>query len=268
MESKIIVNDRIRIDDIRHTDLHMHTVFCDGKNTPEEMVLSAMEKGLECIGFSGHSYVDFDPECGMDEKNAALYFAEVARLKEKYAGKIRILCGVEQDCFSTVPTDMYDYVIGSVHYLRINDNTQQGGYVYVAVDDEPEMLLNAMQRYFDNDPYKMAQNYFDLETQVADMTGCDIVGHFDLISKFNEKYHFMDEKDPRYIKAWRKAADRLIHQGRIFEINTGAISRGWRTVPYPDQQMQEYIGSAGGRFILSSDSHEAGNIGFGFYSII
>ena len=28
-------------------DLHTHTVFCDGKNTPEEMVLSAIEKGLD-----------------------------------------------------------------------------------------------------------------------------------------------------------------------------------------------------------------------------
>ena len=28
-------------------DLHMHTTFCDGKNTPEEMVLSAIDKGLE-----------------------------------------------------------------------------------------------------------------------------------------------------------------------------------------------------------------------------
>ena len=38
------------------TDLHVHTNYCDGKNTPEEMVLAAIEKGMECIGFSVHSY--------------------------------------------------------------------------------------------------------------------------------------------------------------------------------------------------------------------
>ena len=33
----------------------MHTCYCDGKNTPEEMVQSAIEKGLSTVGISGHS---------------------------------------------------------------------------------------------------------------------------------------------------------------------------------------------------------------------
>ena len=36
-------------------DFHMHTAFCDGKNTPEEMVLRGIEMGLSVIGFSVHS---------------------------------------------------------------------------------------------------------------------------------------------------------------------------------------------------------------------
>ena len=31
-------------------DLHMHTAFCDGKNTPEEMIISGINKGLTTIG--------------------------------------------------------------------------------------------------------------------------------------------------------------------------------------------------------------------------
>ena len=42
------------------TDLHVHTTYCDGKNTPEEVVLSAIEKGVERLGFSGHAYTSFD----------------------------------------------------------------------------------------------------------------------------------------------------------------------------------------------------------------
>ena len=41
-------------------DLHTHTSFCDGKNSPEEMVRSAVEKGFDVLGFSGHSYTPFD----------------------------------------------------------------------------------------------------------------------------------------------------------------------------------------------------------------
>ena len=36
-------------------DLHTHTTYCDGKNTPREMIEAAMAKGLLRIGFSGHS---------------------------------------------------------------------------------------------------------------------------------------------------------------------------------------------------------------------
>ena len=43
-------------------DLHMHTVFSDGKNTAEEMVLEAIRRGLETVGISDHSSGD---PCGM-----------------------------------------------------------------------------------------------------------------------------------------------------------------------------------------------------------
>ena len=39
-------------------DLHMHTVFSDGKNTAEEMVQEAISRGLETVGISDHSSGD------------------------------------------------------------------------------------------------------------------------------------------------------------------------------------------------------------------
>ena len=50
----------------------------------------------------------------------------------------------------------------------------------------------------------------------------------------------------------------------VFEINTGAISRGYRTVPYPSADQIAYIRSKGGVLILSSDSHAAGTICYDF----
>ena len=41
-------------------DYHVHTNFCDGKSAPEEIVLSAVEKGVPTLGFATHSYLDFD----------------------------------------------------------------------------------------------------------------------------------------------------------------------------------------------------------------
>ena len=74
----------------------MHTTFCDGKNTAEEMVLSAIEKGFSVLGFSGHAPMPFETDWCMTEEFALCYREEVTRLKEKYKGKIRIYCGIEQ----------------------------------------------------------------------------------------------------------------------------------------------------------------------------
>ena len=53
----------------------------------------------------------------------------------------------------------------------------------------------------------------------------------------------------------------------VFEINTGAMSRGYRSEPYPSAEMIEYISSRGGQFILSSDSHSRENLCFGFETL-
>ena len=42
------------------TNYHTHTTFCDGKSTVEEIVLSALAKGFDAIGFSGHGFTTFD----------------------------------------------------------------------------------------------------------------------------------------------------------------------------------------------------------------
>ena len=56
----------------------------------------------------------------------------------------------------------------------------------------------------------------------------------------------------------------LISTGRVFEINTGAISRGWRTDAYPATEIRQYIRDHGGKMILSSDAHQKENICFQF----
>ena len=67
-------------------DFHMHTNLCDGKNTPEEMVIAAIDIGLKHMGFSGH----FDPENGVHMETEE-YLKEIKRIKEKYKDKIDIL---------------------------------------------------------------------------------------------------------------------------------------------------------------------------------
>ena len=74
--------------------LHTHSVFCDGKNTLEQMVVAAIEKGFDSIGFSAHSYVEEIGEYSMQEKDTDAYKAEAARLQKCYGDRIRIFCGM------------------------------------------------------------------------------------------------------------------------------------------------------------------------------
>ena len=56
-------------------DLHMHTTWSDGKNTPEEMIEEAIRLGLETVGISDHSSGD---PCGMTLEQSVEYRAEIA----------------------------------------------------------------------------------------------------------------------------------------------------------------------------------------------
>ncbi|MBO2516584.1 MAG: histidinol phosphate phosphatase [Clostridiales bacterium] len=230
-------------------DYHVHSTFSDGKSTAEEVVLSAVGMGVDTLGFSDHSWAEQDIEGEMHPETYPLYRAEIARLKEKYKGRIRILCGIEQDYDSKLPAEGFDFIIGSVHYIRKNGT-------WFSVDWKPEATRSAAKDLYGGDPYALCEDYFEKVAKLADMK-CDIYGHFDLVSKFCEKDDLFDPMHPRYIAAAKKALDRLLKTGTPFEINTGAISRGWRTTPYPAPVFRKYIREHGGKLILSSDSHRA-----------
>ena len=75
--------------DIMLTNYHTHTTFCDGKSTPEEVVLSALNKGFAVIGFSGHGgFVTAENVYGRTDIDA--YQQEILRLQEKYKNDIQI----------------------------------------------------------------------------------------------------------------------------------------------------------------------------------
>ena len=238
-------------------DFHVHSSFSDGKNTPEEIALAAAERGLTRLGFSDHSYAPYDAACCMPEEKISEYLRRVAELKAAWRGKLEIYCGIEQDFYSPASTTDYDYVIGSVHYIRPD---------WPPVDDTPEKLAELVEEHFGGDVYAMTAAYFETVGNVYGQTRCDIIGHFDLVAKFNEKHPMFDTNDPRYIAAWRAAADKLLKTGGVkpFEINTGAISRGWRGGPYPAPEILRYLSDRGAVFVLSSDSHSAETLCYAF----
>lgn len=239
------------------SDFHVHSDFSDGADSPEDIVRTAIEKGFFALGFSDHCYTDFDESYCIKKKDLPKYSEEINRLKDKYSDEIKILCGIEQDYYSETPAAPYDYVIGSLHYV-LSDGK------YLPVDESAETQRKTVEKYFGGDPLAYCEEYYKTVSGIAEKTGCDIIGHFDLVSKYCEIDGLIDVTSKRYIKAATDAADRLLAAGKPFEINTGAMSRGYRTSPYPSRCLTDYIASRGGVFVLSSDSHKKENIGYMF----
>ncbi len=231
-----------------YQDFHVHTNFCDGKNTPEEMIRAAIELNMKRIGLLCHSYTDFDESYCISKERIPEFINTVNCLKEKYKDKIQVLCGVEQDYFSNHPTEGFDYVLGSVHYVYKNGK-------YIEIDSSKTELCDAVMREYGGNWMELCRDYYKLVGDVASKTGADIIGHFDLITKFNQDDNLFSTNCDEYLEMAKAAIDKLILSGKPFEINTGAISRGYRKEAYPQKELLKYILDKGGKVILSSDSH-------------
>ena len=234
---------------MKYSNLHQHTNFSDGKNTAEEVVLSAINCGLESIGFSDHSYTAIDESYCMLEEDYEKYHAEINRLKQKYQGKVKIFKGIELDYFSTVNASDYDYIIASVHYLYEN------GVCY-AIDHTLDDQLNYTRDCCNGDKVKFASDYYSLLVNHVKKVKPLFVGHFDVITKFG----LFDEDNEEYRKVAIKALNEVMPYCKVFEMNTGAISRKRRLLPYPERYLLEEILKRGGEIILSSDSHAVGTL--------
>lgn len=227
-------------------NLHTHSTFVDGKDTLEEMVETAIEKGFTCLGFSEHAYLPQDDVC-ISPESTEEYIRQVNELKQKYEGRIDIFLGLEQDiCFRDPHPQVYDFIIGSGHYLEKDGQ-------YLSVDDTAQITKKMVHEWYHDDFLSYAKAYYSQLKQMADWEEVDIIAHLDLLMKFNEDQSFLSFTDEEYLKLAADCIDALSH--KIFEVNTGAISRGYRKSPYPHRALLEYMNKKGVQICLNSDCH-------------
>lgn len=237
-------------------NLHAHTTYGDGKDSPAEMAEGAVRCGCASLGFSEHSPLPADIDTdgwSMKAGRAAAYRAEILQLRDAFSGRLEIFLGLEQDIDSQAPDADYDYLIGSVHSVWADG-------MCLPVDASPRLFDQVAAEHFGGDYLAFAKAYYRREAEVAGKTGCQIVGHFDLIAKFNEGGCRFDESAPGYRSASLEALEAVMERDVIFEINTGAMSRGYRGAPYPSRALLTAIRERGGRVCITSDSHSAETI--------
>ena len=237
--------------------IHNHTTFDDGRHSPAEMAASALELGLSGLGLTAHSPMDGEFWTVKPERMAE-YCAQLHRLRDEYAGRLNVWCGLEFDMTSDRKwLDGFDYVIASVHALE----TARGLW---ALDDNRERSRRMIVIAFDGDADAAAEAYFAKVKEIAQIDKADVVGHFDLITKFDEPEPLYDAVSPRYRAAALDAMEALVKAGKILEINTGAMSRGHRTAPYPAPALLRALREMGGKITITADAHSRENLTFAF----
>ena len=220
----------------------------------EEMIQAACKSSLNSLGFSSHAYSGLPIELGeMKEENINPYFETIENLKEKYKDRIEIFAGFEYESRNAahcIKIDKRcDYAIGSVHLFEKDK-------VLYSVDHSPEKFSQAEEVF--GSKQKLCENYFEELLRFAKTTDFDIVGHFDLVTKFIETGKIEDfSKEKWYTDMSLYYLEQTAKTGKIFEVNTGAISRGWRSLPYPDFKLLKKLRELKVPVTVSSDAHSA-----------
>ena len=246
---------------------HTHTTWCDGKDSPRKVIQAAVAKGFEAIGFSSHAMLpESDTDWVLTPEKAPRYAREIRMLAEEFGDKIRVLCGVEADYVPggaspdrrTYASIAPDYIIGSIHFVVAEDGAR------VPVDHQPDLLANGIRDHFGGSAERFVRAYFRQQREMVLNFDFDVVGHLDLVRKFNAKHPYFDERADWYREEIGKTAAAVAKSGKVAEVNTGAISRGWLNDAYPSEEFRGMLREKGVKFILSSDAHAADAIDFAF----
>ncbi|MGN1398548.1 MAG: histidinol-phosphatase [Erysipelotrichaceae bacterium] len=129
---------------------HTHTKLCNhAVGSDEEYVLKAIEANFSTLGFSDHCPFSNIKNVKislirMSEKELDKYVCSIETLREKYAGKINILLGLECEYFPSkmawliemVKKYNIQYLILGVHYIEYPDGSFSNYYGRKCSQDE------------------------------------------------------------------------------------------------------------------------------------
>lgn len=239
----------------RHYTLHSHTQWCDGHAPVSEMTASAQACGMKHYGISPHSPVPIASPCNMSARDMSAYFAETARLKELYRGRMEIHTSLEIDFlgFYWGPHSPYfqnlplDYRIGSVHFIPA-----QGGEM-VDIDGRYESFKAKMHQHFGDDIAYVVNTFFDQSEKMIELGGFDMIGHLDKVLHNASLHSPGIDSQPWVEERVKRLIEMSVAHNLVIEINTKA----WHTAGrmFPDSKWWPLLKELGAVTAVNSDAH-------------
>ncbi|MCL2105741.1 MAG: histidinol-phosphatase HisJ family protein [Oscillospiraceae bacterium] len=224
---------------VQSADLHLHTRFSpDSAEEMDSYCERAVARGIGALCFTDHE--DFH-ESSLGVYDPEAYFAELERLREKYAGRLLLLSGLEfsephlhQKEFELARKRPYDFIMGSVHYWM--------GGIFTS-----EMLERGLELQ------TCWEEYWNHVLRMAEYGGFDCVGHLDFPKRYLPALPPEPERLDEIFAAMRRG-------GMVLELNSSSLRRGVSSEAMPGPALLERYIACGGKYVtLGSDAHEAGD---------
>ena len=243
---------------MNYSNYHTHTLYCDGKDTPEAFIEEAIRKGMSAIGFSSHAPLPYDNGYSIKENRLGEYCNEISQLKEKYKGRINIYLALEIDYIPGISDDFkrlkdrlsLDYTIGAIHLVK-NKNTGELWFI-----DGPEINYTiGLTNIFKNNIRLAVETYFAQLNEMISTQKPTIVGHFDKI-KMNNKGRFFSEEEKWYKDLVKETINCIKNAGCIVEVNTRGIYKKRSNSLYPSIFALKEIYKMNIPVTISSDAHK------------
>lgn len=240
---------------------HSHSTFCDGKNTLEEMALSAIEKGMQCFGFSAHSPVPFKNDFGLPASEIDNYLNETKRLKTKYKDKIKLFTSMEFDYIPKISEDIreraekynLDYIISSVHLV-----SSENGLWFID-GSKQESYDKGLRECFGGDIKKAVKAFYSQTNEMISKVQPNILGHFDKV-KMHNKDRYFKEDEPWYRDLVMESIDLMKQNDTICEINTRGLYKGRSNDYFPQTLWIKALAQKQVRVTISTDCHKADEV--------
>jgi len=254
------------------SNYHTHTKYCDGKNSVEEMVLSAIRAGLKSIGLSGHMSMPFPNDYTMNSQDLENYFQDIEDAKNKYSDQIQVYTGLEIDYHpylddiseeSKSMLNRLDYFICSLHCVDFFGDSSEMGY-YDGSYDNFERVLKELYQW---ESKKLVEDYYRRYARMAQKIKPDILGHLDLIKKHHHQHPFFDENEGWYRDLVMETLQQIKLSGSILEINTGKIHQFGMPGLYPSLWIIDEIIKLKIPITVNGDSHDIHHISDGYDTI-
>ena len=257
-----------------HSNHHTHSLYSDGSSQPEEYITEAIAKGFHILGFTEHSPLPFENSFSFRKENKDEYVALMQNLKQKYNSQIAVFSGMEMDYIPGMSENFgktkaeykLDYLIGSVHLVRPENNSE----LWFTDGPNYETYDKGLNGLFAGDIKKAVTRYYHQLNEMIENQHIDIIGHFDKI-KMHNRDRFFTEDESWYTALVGETLDLLQDRDIIVEVNTRGIYKQRSETTYPGLDILKQIKSLRIPVMVNSDAHKPHELDLAFeqaYSLL